>query len=279
MSTRAKKSVSKMLPRSRTLYNLLQRDWDGFSSVCVKRWSKIKKDLLAENFDKSLVLGSGYFGVVLSTNNKKLVVKVTSDHDEGYFNRLILSDEVLRYSPGLPYVIDCFFIPEWDAYVILRENINYGVPDLPESSPLMRAIPILDRYGERVLKIESDASKILQSKVEFHANSMYRRDFESALRDVQGSIRVEIIKTLKGLPQTSESSRFYFVMEVLKHSLDKYGIALWDLHNLNLGKHKFDMREFDQNIFELDTKSILISDVGGNFGSPVLDSIIESVDV
>jgi len=279
MSTRANKNFSKMMPRSRSVYNQLNNDWDTFSAVCNRRWSKFRKDLLSSSFSKSLVLGSGYFGVVISTENKKLVVKITSDHDEGYFNRLILSDDTLRYNPGLPYVLDCFFVPEWDAYVILRENISYGVSDLPESSPLMRAIPILDRYGDRVLKIESDTTKLLNAQTAFHNFEFRKRDFENALRDVQGEIRVEIIKTLKLLPVATETSKYFFVMEVIRHSLDKYGIALWDLHNLNLGKHKYDMKEFDKNIFELDTKCLLISDVGGNFGSPVLDSIIESVEV
>lgn len=278
MSYRAKKNYSRMQPRSRTVHNKLSRDWASFKDVCNKRWSKWRKNILPDEFLEKNVLGSGYFGVVISTNYEKLVVKVTSDHDEGYFNRLILSDDVLRYSPGLPYVLDCFYVREWDTFVILRENIIYGVSDLPESSPLMRAIPILDSYGDKVLKIENSASKILQAKSDFAKNNVRRSDFEDVLREVQGEIRMEIIRSLKLLPSASETSKYYFVMEVLRHSLDKYGIALWDLHSLNLGKHKYDMTEFDPNIFELDTKCLLISDVGGNFGSPILDNIIEAVE-
>lgn len=279
MSYRAKKNYSKMMPRSRTIYNKLSRDWATFKDVCTNRWAKIRPSLMFDSFEKKHVLGSGYFGVVLETTNKKLVVKVTSDRDEGYFNRLILSDDALRYNPGLPYILDCFYIREWDAFVILRENIIYGVSDLPESSPLMRAIPILDTYGDRVLKVESDAAKLVQTHANMHKNTIGRGMFEGVLREMQGEVRMEIIRTLKLLPNTSETSRYFYVMDVIRQSLEKYGIALWDLHSLNLGKHKHDMTEFDDNVFALDSKCLLISDVGGNFGSPILDDIIESMEI
>ena len=45
---------------------------------------------MSGRFSKSKILGSGYFGVVLSTSDTKLVIKVTSDLDEGYFNQIVL---------------------------------------------------------------------------------------------------------------------------------------------------------------------------------------------
>ena len=114
------RDYSKMMPRARTLYKYLSEDWESFCEVCNLRWEDIEPDLMTGRLTKTDVLGSGYFGIVLKTSHKKLVVKVTSDKDEGFFSELILSNPKLRESPGLPYIFDVFQIEEWDAFVILR---------------------------------------------------------------------------------------------------------------------------------------------------------------
>jgi hypothetical protein len=267
-----------MMPRSRTLYSFLTEEWEAFKTVCNRRWSHLEDDLLENTFSRRQLLGSGYFGIVISTQNKKLVVKITSDRDEGYFNQLILNDPYLQGNIGLPLVLDCFHIPEWGAHVILRENVLFGVNKLPESSPLSRAIPILDKYGEQSIRIENKIANMLSSLRDV-TDKLSKSDFTHAYREAQGLMRTEIIKALKTLPYTSESSKYYYAMDVLRHSLDKYGIALWDLHNLNLGYHQYDMSEFSENAPELDTSSILILDVGGNFGSPIMSQMIEDEEV
>ena len=136
------KSKMSMMPRSRALYNFMESDWESFCKVCNRRWSEFGSKLLDGSFSMRKVLGSGYYGIVLSVSNKKLVVKVTSDCDEGYFNMLVMEDGYLRYNPGLPFILDCFHVPEWGAYVILRENVKYGLDKLPSSSPLARSIAV-----------------------------------------------------------------------------------------------------------------------------------------
>lgn len=275
---RKTRSVGSMMPRSRTLYKFLFEDWDTFKKICNRRWSHISSELLKGGFSMKNVLGSGYFGIVLSTAKKKLVVKVTSDADEGYFNQLILNDNVLKTSAGLPYTFDCFHIPEWGAYVILRENVSFGISKLPESSPLARSIDVLDTYGEQAMRIESKVSRLLRSLQDVDQN-VSKSNFVYAFREAQGLMRHEIIKALKKLPQTTESSKYHESMTVIRHSLDKYGIALWDLHNLNLGTHIYDMSEFADDAPPLDTESILILDVGGNFGSPIMTQMMEEIDI
>lgn len=278
MTSRKTKSPKSMMPRSRTLFSFLTEEWDAFKTVCNRRWSSFQKDLLHESFTRKQLLGSGYFGIVISTQNKKLVVKVTSDRDEGYFNQLILNDEVLDGNIGLPLVLDCFHIPEWGAHVILRENVQFGVSKLPDSSPLSRAIPILDKYGEHSIRIENKIAKMLTSFRDL-SEKVSKSEFTYAYKEAQGLIRTEIIKALKTLPYTAENSKYYHAMNVIRHSLDKYGIALWDLHNLNLGYHIYDMSEFSDKAPELDPSSILILDVGGNFGSPIMSQMIEDEDI
>jgi len=277
MSRRAKRSreTSSMLPRSRKLYKLVDDNWEDFKSVCNRRWEYVSKGLLKGGFDRRDILGSGYFGIVLKTSHKKLVVKVTSDSDEGYFNQLILNDEFLRINKGLPLIFDCFHIPEWNAYVILRENVKYGLDKLPESSPLARSIHVLDDFGERAMRVEQKVAKLLDSLYGIN-DQRIRSNFAYAYREAKGMIRSEIIKALKKLPQSKNSQKYGPAMSVVSHSLDKYGIALWDLHTENLGRHQFDMREFNKDAPKLDTECILILDVGGNFGSPIMaDDIIE----
>lgn len=275
---RGTRSVGSMMPRSRTLYRFILDDWDTFKSICNRRWDKTYENLLEGSFSMRKVLGSGYFGVVMSTRSKKLVVKVTSDADEGYFNQLILNDPELRFNPGLPYIVDCFHIPEWGAYIILRENVQFGIEKLPQASPLARSIDILDLYGEQAMRIESRVAKMLRSS-EFKDHKISKNDFVYAYREAQGLIRTEIIKTLKKLPHTSENSKYFWSMDVIRHSLDKYGIALWDLHSLNLGKHKYDLSDIIPDAPPLDTESILILDVGGNFGSPIMTQMIEEIEI
>lgn len=270
-----------MMPRSRALYNLLKEDWSDFKKLANKRWSKIDgvgKNLIESTLSSSKVLGSGYFGIVLKTSNKKLVIKITSDQDEGYFNQLILNDTDLLYSKGLPYVMDCFHIPEWSAYVILRENVHFGLGKLPNSSPLARSIQHLDKYGEKAVKIESNVARALHAISDL-SGGITKSDFNAMYREAQGLIRIEIIKTLKKLPSVSEKSKYYETMYVIEHALDKYGIALWDLHSLNLGKHQYDMREFNPDLYSLDKDCVLILDVGGNFGSPVMSQMIEDLEI
>lgn len=277
----SRNSPRTMMPRSRTLYNLLKEDWSDFKALANKRWSGIKgvdKKLLDSSLTNSKILGSGYFGIVLKTSNKKLVIKVTSDHDEGYFNQLILNDPELLYSKGLPYVLDCFHIPEWSAYVILRENVKFGLGSLPHSSPLARSIPHLDKFGEKTIKIESMVAKALDS-ISDVSGGITKADFNAMYREAQGLIRIEIIKTLKKLPKTSHNSKYNEAMFVIEHALDKYGIALWDLHSLNLGRHQYDMSEFNSDVDPLDKECVLILDVGGNFGSPVMSQMIENLEI
>jgi len=267
-----------MMPRSRTLYSFLSEEWSAFRIVCNRRWETFEKHLIPDSFVQKDLLGSGYFGIVIATNNKKLVVKITSDRDEGYFNQLILSDPQLYGNVGLPLVLDCFHIPEWGAHVILRENVKFGVDKLPESSPLSRAIPILDKYGEHSIRIENKIANMLRSFRDI-TDKLSKSDFSLAYREAQGLIRTEIIKALKTLPYTSQNSKYFYAMDVIRHSLDKYGIALWDLHNLNLGYHIYDMSEFSKHAPALDKSSVLILDVGGNFGSPIMSQMIEDEEV
>lgn len=268
--------ISKMMPRSRALYNFMREDWNDFADICNRRWGHVEADLLPSSFSKGMLLGSGYFGIVIGTKSKKLVVKITSDVDEGYFNQIVLNDTYLQTSPGLPYIFDCFHIPEWDAHVILRENVKYGIDRLPESSPLTRSIPILDKFGESAMKIENRVAQIMKSFQNLNGN-ITRSDFSYAFREAQGQTRTEIIKALKTLPSVSEKSKYFYAMDVITYSLDKYGIALWDLHEMNLGRHQYDMSDLAESAPPLDKDCILILDVGGNFGSPIMAQMIDDL--
>lgn len=280
MSRRAQKSVgiTSMLPRSRKLFKLVDDNWEDFKKVCNRRWAKVDSNILKGGFSKSTLLGSGYFGIVLKTSHKKLVVKVTSDSDEGYFNQLILNDPFLKGHKGLPYTFDCFHVPEWNAYVILRENVKYGLDKLPESSPLARSIAVLDSFGDRAMQIEYKVAKLLDSLYSIHDNRQ-RSNFVYAYREAQGMIRSEIIKALKKLPEAGKNSKYGPSMDIVAHSLDKYGIALWDLHTDNLGRHQFDMRDLAKDAPPLDKECVLILDVGGNFGSPIMSEDIASIEI
>ena len=266
-----------MMPRSRTIFRFLESDWELFKKVCNKRWKNIAPNLLdGKTMSTNRLLGSGYYGLVMKTTEKKLVVKVSSDRDEGFFNQLVLTDPYLRSSKGLPFIFDCFHIPEWSAYVILRENVRYGLETLPSSSPLARSIPILDTFGERTMRIEQDLTDILNS-LQKPTSSIHKDEFIMVFKEAKGLVRSEIIKAYKKLPHTSKSSKYHASMGVLKHALDKYGIALWDLHEDNLGSHQYDMREFSDLAPPLDKKCVLILDVGGNFGSPIMSQMIDDI--
>lgn len=272
--------VSQMMPRSRAIVNFVKDDWSDFKDICNRRWAKFSKSLITGNFSRSKILGSGYFGVVLSTSDERLVVKISSDLDEGYFNQLVLTDPYLQYHPGLPLILDCFHVPEWNAHVILRENVRYGLDKLPESSPLVRSISTLDAFGESAMRIENKVATMLRSLQALNINqALSRSDFAYAFREAQGQTRAEIVKALKKLPKVSENSKYFYAMDVIRYSLDKYGIALWDLHELNLGRHKYDMTSIDSNAPELDKDIVLILDVGGNFGSPIMAQEIDEVDI
>lgn len=266
------------MPRSRTLFRFLDSDWDSFKKVCNRRWSKIAPKLLdGKSMSTSRLLGSGYYGLVMKTTEEKLVVKVSSDRDEGFFNQLVLTDPYLRSSKGLPFIFDCFHIPEWSAYVILRENVRYGLERLPASSPLARSIPVLDAFGEKTMRIEQDLTDVLNS-LQRSTKSLNKDDFIMVYKEAKGLVRSEIIKACKKLPYVSKSSKYHPSMGVLEHALDKYGIALWDLHEDNLGSHQYSMKEFSDLAPALDKKSVLILDVGGNFGSPIMSQMIDDID-
>jgi len=268
------RKVSDMMPRTRRLYSYLKEEWSLFKEVCNARWKDIDKPILKGRFTEKDVLGSGYFGIVLKTENKKLVVKVTSDPDEASFTELILSTPDLRFSPGLPYIFDLFQIPEWDAYVILRENMHYGVPVVHTSSPIARTVQELEEYGRILNDIDHKVASLVDAN--FHLHEMVSpSDTREILKEAQGLIRVEIIKTLSRLPSVSENSQYYSLIDVVRIALDRYGIALWDLHKLNLGKHKYDLSDLVPEIETPKKNTIALLDVGGNLGSPVLSQIID----
>ena len=278
--TKARRATSRksMMPRSRAMFGFLEDDWVNFKRVCNLRWNTYFPELLDGALSFKDVLGSGYYGVVLKTRSKKLVVKVTSDAEEGYFNMLVLEDDYLRYNPGLPFILDCFHIPEWNAYVILRENVKFGLEKLPSSSPLSRSIAALDEYGEKAMRIESKVTHALRG-LDFKGDGITRSSFVYGFKEAKGLLRTQIIKTLKKLPSTAPSSKYFYAMEVISHSLDKYGIALWDLHELNLGKHQYDLSDIVEEAPPLNTDAVLILDVGGNFGSPIMSQMIDDINL
>jgi hypothetical protein len=163
-------------------------------------------------------------------------------------------------------------------YVILRENVKFGLETLPESSPLARSIAVLDNYGEEAMRIESKVANALRA-LDYAGEGVTRSRFVYGFKEAQGLMRTQIIKALKKLPSTSQKSKYFYAMEVISHTLDKYGIALWDLHELNLGKHKYDLSDVIDYAPPLDENAVLILDVGGNFGSPIMSQMIDNIDL
>jgi len=279
-SRRNKSTLKKTLqPRPRALLTRLQPIWSDLVVALNSRWAKFSdQNLVKPNLTKANLLGSGYFGLVFSTSNKKLVFKITTDPDEGAFSQLILSDPFMRYNQGLPFIFDVFKLTELDSYIILRENVSFGNVDMPSSSPFIRTIDALDTYGFEYKKIESQTVKLLNAMYA-SGGRLLPQEYELALREAQGLIRMEILKCLKRLPNTSPNSKYAPSIQLIKYALSTYGVALWDLHAMNLGKHIYDMREFDSKIPPLDKDIILILDIGGNWGSPILDFSIDTLDI
>lgn len=276
------RKYSKMMPRTRALYRYMKEEWPTFCEVCNNRWDGIVPDLMKGRLTEADVLGSGYFGIVLKTSDKRLVVKVTSDNEEGYFSQLVMDNEELRRSQGLPYYFDVFAIPEWDAFVILREDMTYGVYENGSSAspkPILRMIDSLDEYTDRVLKVDKQIAGLLRSLQEIDGYRISDGDTRLALREASGLIRVEVIKTLSKFPKISENSKYYCLSEVVRTALETYGIALSDLHPMNLGKHKHDISELVPDLPKRSKSMIALLDVGGNFGAPILDKLIAQEDV
>lgn len=265
--------------RPRTLLNRIGGAWSDLALALNTRWARFSNtNLVKPALTKSMLLGSGYFGVVFATTNKKLVFKITTDPDEGAFSQLIIEDPTMRYNQGLPFILDVFKLPDIDAYVILRENVSFGNVDLPASSPFVRAVSALDSYGEEYRRIEARTVKLLNAMYN-SGGRLLHQEYELALREAQGLVRMEILKCLKRLPTTNPQSKYAPALELIRHALFTYGVALWDLHAMNLGKHIYDMREFDSKLQPLDKDVVLILDIGGNWGSPMLDFSIDAIEL
>ena len=128
------------------------------------------------------------------------------------------------------------------------------------------------------MKIENRVAQMMKSFQNLNGR-ITRTDFNYAFREAQGQTRTEIIKALKTLPNVSEKSKYFYAMDVITYALDKYGIALWDLHEMNLGRHQFDMSDISEIAPPLDKECVLILDVGGNFGSPIMAQMIDNIPV
>ncbi len=273
------RKYSKMMPRTRALYRYLREEWATFCEVCNARWDHIEPDLMKGRLTESDILGSGYFGIVLKTSDKRLVVKVTSDDEEGYFSQLVIDNDVLRRSPGLPYYFDVFAIPEWNAFVILREDMTYGVFSSGKGVPsiVTKMIGTLDEYTQQVSEIDQKITDLLGSLQNLN-HRITKADTRMALREASGLLRIEIIKTLKKLPNIGERSKYHYLGCVVRAALQLYGIALSDLHPMNLGKHKHDLSELVPDL-ERPKGVVALLDVGGNFNAPLLDALIAQEDV
>lgn len=281
MKSRRNKTLSKrtLQPRPRALLQRISTIWGDLCLALNSRWARFSdQNLVKPNLTKASILGSGYFGIVFSTTNKKLVFKVTTDPDEGAFSQLILGDPLMRYNQGLPFVLDVIKLSELEAYVILRENVSFGNVDLPASSPFIRTVDALDIYGAEYRRIENKTVKLLNAMYN-SGGRLLQQEYELALREAQGLIRMEILKCLKRIPTPPEHSKYNPAIQLIRYALSTYGVALWDLHGMNLGKHLYDMREFDPKVLPLDKDVILILDIGGNWGSPILDFTIETLDI
>ena len=279
-SRKHKTALNKTLqPRPRALLSRLGSVWADLALAFNSRWARFSdQNLVKPTLSKSMLLGSGYFGLVFSTTNKKLVFKITTDPDEGAFSQLVLDDPNMRYNQGLPFILDVLKLSEIDAYVILRENVSFGNVDLPASSPFVRTIDALDAYGEEYRRIETRTVKLLNAMYN-SGGKLLQQEYELALREAQGLIRMEILKCLKRLPTAAPHSKYGPALQLIRHALSTYGVALWDLHAMNLGKHIYDMQEFDSKIQPLNKDIVLILDIGGNWGSPILDFSIEALDI
>jgi len=270
------------MPRTRALYRYLNEEWSTFCEVCNSRWDGIAPDLMKGRLTESDVLGSGYFGIVLKTSDKRLVVKVTSDDEEGYFSQLVIDNPALRDSEGLPYYFDVFAIPEWNAFVILREDMTYGVFENDgKASPRLvsRMIERLDEFTDRVLQVDKQIAGLLRSLQEIDSYRLSDGDVRMALREASGLIRIEVIKTISKFPKVSQSSKYFDLSQVVLKALETYGIALSDLHPMNLGRHKHDISDLVPHLPKRSKSTVALLDVGGNFGAPILDKLIAQEDV
>ena len=130
------------------------------------------------------------------------------------------------------------------------------------------------------MRIEGKITQLLKSLQNLNVKqALSRSDFSYAFREAQGQTRTEITKALKKLPRVSENSKYFYAMDVIRYTLDKYGIALWDLHEMNLGRHRYNMTSLTAEAPPLDKDVILILDVGGNFGSPIMAQDIDNIDM
>ena len=160
--------------------------------------------------------GSGVYGYVWPTSvpYNRWAVKVTTDPLEADNTLAVILDDELRTHPGIVYFGDIWRIHGQAAYVILKEEMPDAGEGLPERSiDLLFTLHDISDMHNRDLDIP------------------HSKSFKKAARDLESMERA-----MQNNPLFKHLIEFRWLFR------EKYGIALLDLHNENVGFRRHNMQ-------------------------------------
>lgn len=255
---------------------VLDESWHKIRKAAVKiiRTKLHDETILVENmipmhFSKDLILGNGKWGIVLGIPAiPELVMKITTDPFEWFLIEMLKQDKDLAYHPAIPFTVGTAVlnikVDDMPLYLIIRENLRIGIP-LDRTNPLLKAKKIL---------IE-DFIVPMEEIEEYLANVINKRKDDINLIEVSviygiisGEIKKQISKITAIMPDVSERSEFYWVLDFQKRLLEK-GIALVDIHPNNLGTREFDVPYYIKQGTVSGKGCVVISDLGMAYGTPL----------
>lgn len=272
-----KSNLSLMNKKKR--YEYLRKNWvyirnavmDILSDSSFKKKDEIKI-MLPERFSESLVLGEGMWGIVLKLKNEKIIAKVSSDLLELSLIDVILktrdsdSDFDLSADPGIPYIAGLRLFNDLNG-IVVREDLDMTHITLSASSVITRSVECLIKHY--VTPLSTD--EMVLSDIIHENQDTSLRDVAFAHSILKGNALKYSRKTIANMPAINKNSKSFHVVCFIKKILQRYSIALIDLHSQNLARLKHDLSDiFGIKRNESDFKKYVISDLGLAYDTPIM---------
>ncbi len=229
------------------------------------------RSLIPLDFDESLILGAGMWGLVIGLPNmKEIIVKLTTDPFEYHLTNIITQDKILNKHPAIPYTLGTGSLniknKNFPLYLIVRENLQVGV-HLSVTNPLKRMEKILiEDFIWPVQEIEKNIASSISKR---NGQALSLLDISLIHSLVSGEIGNQIIKIKSKLPKPIKRSKFNNVLDLQKKLLD-YGIAFVDITENNLGTRiPGNLSKIFKDVGKRDLENIVVSDLGMAYGTPI----------
>ena len=238
-------------------------NWAAIRNAAARSLKHKASAFLPPDPSMQTALGSGWWGVVWQTGDKRFVVKASMDATEGPYVSLAMKH--FRTDPGLAYYHRLWKLPEriWtddfgytNVWITVREEVDFSKQWAKTSTkrkpkPAKGYVKVFNALNE----LPECCQCLFWTRFGSRRGECPATEVKQAQRDM-----IELMDGLKGTPAT-------YVAALVKKAWCEQGIMLGDIHYDNVGSRVHNMKPFGVKSH----KKLVITDLG-DWGQTVITS-------